>query len=124
MKIASKSSNICIKSNYPKFKYHFKESGIPLEVSEEHVEKILMNSDFYESNKSTKKNETIKKKVIKKKTWEEELGENFKIDEVVDIVALFPTRGVLLKSLESQDFNEKINLKEDIAKKLEEVFVH
>ena len=120
MKIASKSSNICIKSNYPKFKYHFKESGVPVEVSEEHVTNILLNSDFYESDKSVKTNKKSVKKIIKKKSWEEELEQNFTKEEIIKITESYKTKGDLLEAIS----NKKLTFSESLGAKLEEVFVH
>ena len=54
MKIASKQP--CkLKSNSPKFNYKWKEADEPIEVKEEHTEKVLRNPNFYESNKEVKK---------------------------------------------------------------------
>ena len=125
MKIASKSSNICIKSVNPHFKYRFKEAGVPISVEESHIEKILRNSDFYESDKAIKlvTKPTKKGEKRKEKTFKEELIEinGIGIKTAEDILIVFPTKGKLLEAL-SKD--EKLPFDDDIEKKLTEVFVH
>ena len=120
MKIACKSADICIKSNYPKFKYHFKVSGVPISVENEHAEKILLNSDFYESDKPLKKIIKPTNKTEKKKTWEEELGDNFTKEEINKIIKEFKTKGELLEALS----NEKNTFSEQLGTKLKEVFIN
>ena len=75
MKVACRQSNICIKSNNPKFKYKFKQAGVPLEVEESHLDKLLMNGDFHISDKELEKKEIPKKVKKTEKTFEEELIE-------------------------------------------------
>ena len=119
MKIACKSSNICIKSVNPHFKYRFGESGVPLEISEDHVEKILMNSDFYESDKPIPKKKVVKKETVKKQTWEEELSNLFNKKEVTEILKSYSTKGELLEALSKTDFI----FQGSIGEKLKEVFI-
>lgn len=52
MKISSKTPNIEIKSTNPSFSYKFTEANEPIEVRDEHAEKILKNSNFYEHGKA------------------------------------------------------------------------
>ena len=52
MKICSKQPDLTIKSAYPKFKYRFPEADKPVEVEDEHAEKILKNPTFYEAKKT------------------------------------------------------------------------
>lgn len=120
MKIASKVSDICIKSTYPHFKYRFGKAGIPLEVDSDHSEKILMNDDFYESDKEIPIKKVVKKKQTKKITWEEELSNLFNEKEVTEILKSYSTKGELLESLEKEN---PLKLQEDIAIKLEQEFI-
>ena len=122
MKIACKQSNICIKSNVPKFKYRFKEADVPIEVEDEHTEKILLNSDFYKSDKKIATvPEKVKKSVPKKKTWKEELEENFTEEEVKLVLEEFKTRGLLLEAL---DKLKEIPFNQKLRAKIAEVFIH
>ena len=129
MKIACKAAYVCIKSNVPKFKYHFKEADVPVEVEDEHTEKILLNSDFYKSDKKVSAVPEKPKKVgTLKKTWNEELQEIDGIGEKTarDIESVFPSKASLLETLEKcatlPDF--KLPFDDDISEKLKEVFVH
>ncbi len=123
MKVASKQSNICIKSNNPKFKYRFKQADIPLEVEDEHLDKILMNGDFYISDKELEKRENPNKKEKKEKSWEEELIEIKGIGKKTakDIILVYPNRHNLLEALEK---GKDLPFDDDVEKKLKEVFIH
>ncbi len=61
MKIVCKASDICIKSVNPNFKYRFGKEGIPVEVEESHVKKILMNKDFCKSEEKAKVEKIVEK---------------------------------------------------------------
>lgn len=123
MKIACKQSNICIKSNNPSFKYKFKQSGVPLEVEDSHVEKILRNKDFYLSDKEVEKNIIPKKDKVDEKSWEEELIEIKGVGKKTahDIILIYPNKHNLLEALEKE---KELPFDDDISKKLKEVFIH
>ena len=123
MKIASKQPGLCVKSNYPKFKYKFPVADEPVEVDEDHVEKVLLNSNFYETNKSMKKKETKPKNVEKKKTWHDELCELKELNETTihSIESSFPKKSDLLDALSN---NKKLPFSDKTNKKLKEVFIH
>jgi 5'-3' exonuclease len=55
VKIASKQGNVRIKSMNPSFVYTFPDADIPIEVREDHVDKILRNKNFYISTEKTVK---------------------------------------------------------------------
>lgn len=122
MKIACKQSNICIKSNNPNFKYRFTEADIPLEVEEAHVDKILLNSDFYKSEKDVKIPAIPEKKELTKKSWHDELIEIKGIGKktVKDIQIVFPTKEKLLEALEK---DRELPFDDDVSEKLQEVFI-
>ena len=122
MKIECKSSYICIKSNNPKFKYKFGEAGVPINVEDAHAEKILLNTDFYESYKDIPVKKEKKKKEIKTKSFNDELIEINGIGEktVKDILVVFPTKGELLEAISK---NETLPFQEDVVIKLKEEFV-
>lgn len=103
MRIACKSSGLCIKSNNPQFKYHFKKAGTPVEVKESDVAKILLNTDFYESDKPVPIKKEIIKKEVEKETWEEELSMLFDEKEVIETLKHYSTKGKLLEALEKDD---------------------
>ena len=123
MKIACKQANVCIKSNNPKFKYRFKKAGDPVEVEEEHVEKILMNGDFYESDKPIPQVPEKEKEEVPEKTWEEELIEINGVGKKTckDIQTVFPKKSDLLEALEKE---KPMPFDDDISEKLKEVFIH
>lgn len=58
MNIASKTSDIKLKSLNPGFSYNWKNADEPIEVKEAHAEKILKNPNFYISDKAVKKKAT------------------------------------------------------------------
>ena len=122
MKIASKESNICIKSNNPNFKYKFKLAGTPIDVETEHAEKILKNSTFYESDKEIEKKEIKQKKEKLEKSWEEELIEIKGIGKKTahDITLIYPGKHNLLEALEK---GKELPFDDDVEEKLKEVFI-
>ena len=122
MKIACVQSNICIKSNNPSFKYKFKESDITLEIEEPHVEKILRNKDFYESDKEVEKKVIKQNKEKSEKSWEEELIEIKGIGKKTahDITLVYPNKHNLLEALEK---GKELPFDDDVEQKLKEVFI-
>lgn len=123
MKIASIQSNICIKSNNPKFKYKFKQADVPLEVEESHIKKILANKDFYESDAQIPEEPKKSKKPKKEKTWMEELMEINGIGKKTaeDIISVFPKKSDLLEALAN---DKHLPFSDDVVEKLKEVFIH
>ena len=123
MRIACKQSNICIKSNIPNFKYRFGKADVPLEVDDDHAEKILMNGDFYESDKAIKPVPEKVKQLVPEKTWSDELQEINGIGEKTakDIQIVFPKKSDLLEALEK---GGDLPFDDDVSKKLQEVFIH
>lgn len=47
IKVASKTPDLIVRSGNPRFKYEFKEEDVPLDMPENHAEKVLRNNNFY-----------------------------------------------------------------------------
>jgi hypothetical protein len=112
MKIASKVPGLRVRSSFPNFNYYFEEADVPLEVEESHTEKILKNSNFYESDK-------IPKKVNKtpQKPWKEELSDINGIGKktVEDIISVYPDKEMLINDLKT---DAKIPFRDDVCELL------
>lgn len=113
--ICSKQSGILVVSSKPNFRYKFKKADSPLEVKEEHCEKILRNSNFYEAGKEQAK------EVLVESTFSEDLQKINGIGEKTakDIITLFNTREDLIERLKD---NKELPFDDDVESKLREVF--
>lgn len=121
VKIASKTSGLNAVSSNPRFKYFFRKEYSPLEVPENHAEKLLGNSNFYISDENIKK----VKKVSQTKPdtpWLQELGNIKGIKKIAEeIMAVYPMKESLLEALSK---GAKIPFRDDIVKLLKREFIH
>lgn len=124
VKIASKTSGLNVVSSNPMFRYFFEKKDVPLEIPEEHAEKILRNKDFYVSDKSVAKTKKVSQKApVGQKPWLLELEEVKGIGEKTakDIQAVYPIKGSLLEAISKK---AHIPFDEDIVKLLKKGFIH
>jgi predicted membrane protein len=110
VKIASRQGNVKIKSMKPSFVYTFSEPDLPIEVNEEHAEKILRNKNFYISEEKSVKefddfDDLLKIKGIGKET-------------LVDLKRTYNT----LEDLKNALKDDKVSLRNDIVEKLRKYF--
>jgi Holliday junction resolvasome RuvABC DNA-binding subunit len=114
MKIASKRPGITVKSVKPNFKYQFKNPCEPVEINEEHAEKILKNSNFYIVSEKVKKEQND--------SWINELTEIKGVGKKIamDIAKCYPTKTLLLNALKN---HEILPFRDDIGNKLREEYI-
>ncbi len=124
VKVACNVSGLRVNSVKPSFKYTFEKAGEPIEMPENHAEKILRNTDFYISNKPIKKKKKVSQiKPKQEKPWFQELEEIKGIGKksAEDIVAVYPTRGSLLEAIANK---AHIPFTENTVTLLKKEFIH
>lgn len=120
MKIMSKTPGLLIKSNNPRFVYHFQSE--PLEVPEEHAKKILKNSNFYKVDADfTKVKKSSKNKPNEGSKWIMQLEAIKGIGKktALDIFERYPDKSLLVKDIKQ---DSKLPFRDDIEELLKNTF--
>lgn len=120
MKIMSKTPGVFVRSVNPRFVYYFLSE--PLEVPNEHADKILKNSNFYKVDKDFKTSKkSPQNKPSKPDKWIKQLEAIKGIGKktALDIFERYPSKSLLIKDIKS---DSHLPFRDDISEILNSSF--